>query len=80
MFYVRKPTKIEPVSLVREATPVELHNYKNRFIVQQPTVDVPDQEVNSGCECNCNCQHNLDELLFVNINCDLDLDNIGSNE
>jgi hypothetical protein len=77
VFYIRKLTKVEPVCLIRKATPVELHNYKNRFIVKPPIAE-PDQETSSGCECGC--RHNIDELLFVNINCDLDLDNLSTKE
>jgi hypothetical protein len=76
MFYVRKPTKIEPVSIIRTATPIELHNYKNRFIVKPPDEE-PEQEVTPGCGCGCSHHdHGPDELLFVNINCDLDPDGL----
>ena len=75
MFYIRKPEEVEPISLIRKASPVELHNYKNRFVVKPPIED-PEQENNTGC--NCGCTHNPDELLFININCDLDLDSLGS--
>jgi hypothetical protein len=77
MFYIRKPTKTTTVSIIREATATELHNYKNRFIVKPP-IDEPEQEVAPGC--NCGCSHKHDELLFVNINCDLDLAGLGSEQ
>jgi hypothetical protein len=79
MFYVRKPIKADPMPLIRTATPLELYNYKNRFIVKPP-IDNPEQEETAGCDCDCGCSHNLDELLFININCDLDLYNLGSKE
>ena len=73
MFYVRKLTKEEPVSIIRTATPIELHNYKNRFIVQPPVIE-PEQDTSTGCDCGCD--HKSDELLFININCDLDLNEL----
>ncbi len=77
MFYIRKPEKVEPISLIRKASSTELHNYKNRFIIKPPIED-QEQENNTGC--NCGCTHNPDELLFININCDLDLDSLVSKE
>lgn len=65
MFYIRKPVKDTVVPLIREASAAELHNYKNRFKYIEPAPDS-----NNSCT--------LDDLLFVNINCDLDLDNLRS--
>lgn len=73
MFYIRKPAKTEPISIIRKATTVELHNYKNRFIAQPP-IEEPEQVVTPDCDCGCS--HKPDELLFVNINCDLDLNEL----
>ena len=67
MFYVRKPTDDVVASIIREASAAELHNYKNKFVL----VDTPGVNTSPGC--------NLDDLFFININCDLNLDNLGSN-
>lgn len=78
MFYIRKPTKPNTISILREATTVELHNYKNRFSIVPPAEE-PEQEVNSECGC-AHHNHCFDEMSFININCDLDLDNLGAKD
>ena len=71
MFYIRKPST-EKVNLLRVATAAELHNYKNRFVIQPPTTE-PEQEPDTSCNRDCNGDHSFDEMLFININCDLGL-------
>ena len=74
MFYIRKPTR-EKISLLREATTVELHNYKNRFILQPPSSE-PEQETDINCNCGCNA--GFAGMQFININCDLELNDFAT--
>jgi hypothetical protein len=78
VFYIRKPIKAAVISVLREATSTELYNYKNRFVIVPPVDDpVPSPEIKPGCACGhpSNC---FDEMSFININCDLDLDILGA--
>lgn len=78
MFYIRKPTKVEPVIIVRQATAVELHNYKNRFIIK-PSADNQVLGANSSSDYK-QCDRVADDMLFMRLSSDLDLDNIEYKE